>query len=115
MSVIVFTLCILAGSMLAGIVGALTGLGGGVILVPMLVLLFKVNVHYAVGASLMSVIATSSGATVVYLREAKAPGKARRRGRGLRQAGSPAAAVRFLSRAGGQTGIPHLPFLRSVP
>src|ERR1039458_10829876 len=69
MSVIVFTLCILAGSMLAGIVGALTGLGGGVILVPMLVLLFKVNVHYAVGASLMSVIATSSGATVAYLRE----------------------------------------------
>jgi uncharacterized protein len=69
MSVIIFTLCVLVGSMLAGIVGALTGLGGGVILVPMLVLLFKVNVHYAVGASLMSVIATSSGATVAYLRE----------------------------------------------
>jgi uncharacterized membrane protein YfcA len=69
MSVITFTLCVLAGSMLAGIVGALTGLGGGVILVPMLVLLFKVNVHYAVGASLMSVIATSSGATAAYLRE----------------------------------------------
>jgi uncharacterized protein len=69
MSVIVFTLCILVGSVLAGIVGALTGLGGGVILVPMLVLLFKVNVHYAVGASLMSVIATSSGATAAYLRE----------------------------------------------
>jgi len=69
MSVIIFTLCVLVGSILAGIVGALTGLGGGVILVPMLVLLFKVNVHYAVGASLMSVIATSSGATVAYLRE----------------------------------------------
>ncbi len=69
MTVLVFTLYLLGSSVLAGIVGALTGLGGGVILVPMLVLLFKVDVHYAIGASLMSVIATSSGATVAYLRE----------------------------------------------
>ena len=69
MSVLAFTVYLLLGSTLAGLVGALTGLGGGVLLVPMLVLLFHVNVHYAVGASLISVIATSSGASAAYLRE----------------------------------------------
>jgi uncharacterized membrane protein YfcA len=60
---------ILAGSIAAGFLGALTGLGGGVVLVPMLVLLFKFDLHQAMGASLVSVIATSSGAAVAYLRE----------------------------------------------
>jgi uncharacterized membrane protein YfcA len=69
MTVLAFTSYLLIGSALAGLVGALTGLGGGVLLVPMLVLLFHVNVHYAVGASLISVIATSSGASAAYLRE----------------------------------------------
>jgi uncharacterized protein len=69
MSVLVLTVCLLIASTLVGLVGALTGLGGGVLLVPMLVLLFHVNVHYAVGASLISVIATSSGASAAYLRE----------------------------------------------
>jgi uncharacterized membrane protein YfcA len=69
MTITFFSLYVFGGSILAGVVGALTGLGGGVILVPMLVLLFHVNVHYAVGASLISVIATSSGATAAYLRE----------------------------------------------
>jgi uncharacterized membrane protein YfcA len=69
MTVLSFTLYLLAGSITAGLVGSLTGLGGGVVLVPMLVLLFHVNVHYAVGASLISVIATSSGASVAYIRE----------------------------------------------
>ncbi len=64
-----FTLLILLGSLLAGSVGALVGMGGGIILVPMLILLFHVNAHYAVGASLISVIATSSGGTVAYIRE----------------------------------------------
>jgi uncharacterized membrane protein YfcA len=50
-------------------VGALTGLGGGVILVPLLTLGFKVDLHYALGASLVSVIATSSGAASAYVRE----------------------------------------------
>jgi len=53
----------------AGLVGALTGLGGGVILVPVLVLAFGCDIHYAAGASLISVIATSSGAAAAYLRE----------------------------------------------
>jgi uncharacterized protein len=69
MSVLLFTSYVLICSILAGSVGALTGLGGGVILVPMLVLLFHVNIHYAVGASLISVIATSSGASAAYIRE----------------------------------------------
>src|SRR5579871_3295983 len=56
-------------SYLAGILGALTGLGGGVVLIPVLVLLFHVNIHYAMGASLISVIATSSGTTIAYIRE----------------------------------------------
>jgi uncharacterized membrane protein YfcA len=60
---------ILAGSVAAGLLGALTGLGGGVVLVPMLVLVFKMDLHLAMGASLVSVIATSSGAAVAYLRE----------------------------------------------
>jgi uncharacterized membrane protein YfcA len=55
--------------LLAGFVGALTGLGGGVILVPALTLLLHVDLHYALGASLVSVVATSSGAAAAYVRE----------------------------------------------
>jgi uncharacterized membrane protein YfcA len=64
-----FTLIIWAGSVAAGLLGALTGLGGGVVIVPMLALGFGVDIHYAIGASLVSVIATSSGAAVAYVRE----------------------------------------------
>jgi len=69
MNVLALTASLLIASTLVGLLGALTGLGGGVLLVPMLVLLFHVNVHYAVGASLISVMATSSGASAAYLRE----------------------------------------------
>jgi hypothetical protein len=64
-----FTLLIAAGSFLAGLLGSLTGLGGGVIIVPLLTLLFGVDIRYAIGASLVSVIATSSGAAAAYLKE----------------------------------------------
>jgi hypothetical protein len=57
------------GSLLAGFLGALTGLGGGVVVVPMLTLVFHVDIRYAIGASLVSVIATSSGAAAAYVRE----------------------------------------------
>lgn len=56
-------------SFLAGFLGALSGLGGGVVIVPLLVLAFGVDIHYAMGASLVSVIATSSGAAAAYVRE----------------------------------------------
>ncbi|RZS65512.1 hypothetical protein EV199_5686 [Pseudobacter ginsenosidimutans] len=55
--------------MAAGLVGSLTGLGGGVVLIPLLTLVFKVDIHYAIGTSLVSVIATSSGAAAAYVKE----------------------------------------------
>jgi uncharacterized membrane protein YfcA len=64
-----FTLVVTLGSFLAGMLGSLTGLGGGVVIVPLLTLVFGVDMRYAIGASLVSVIATSSGAAAAYLRE----------------------------------------------
>jgi uncharacterized protein len=69
MNVLTFTLLILICALIAGLLGSLTGLGGGLVIVPLLVLVFKVNIHYAMGASLISVIATSSGAAAAYVRE----------------------------------------------
>lgn len=69
MTVLVFSLLVLGVSYIAGFLGALTGLGGGVVLIPSLVLLFHVNIYYAMGASLISVMATSSGSAVSYLRK----------------------------------------------
>jgi uncharacterized membrane protein YfcA len=69
MGLVEFTFAVLLTSALAGLLGALTGLGGGVVIVPVLALLFHVDLRYAVGASLISVIATSSGAAVSYVRE----------------------------------------------
>jgi len=60
-------------SILLGLAGGLTsgllGVGGGVVLVPLLTLVFKVDIRYAIGASLVSVIATSSGAAAAYVKE----------------------------------------------
>jgi hypothetical protein len=69
MTVWEFTILVWIGSAVAGLLGALTGLGGGVVLVPLLTLFFKVDLRYAVGASLVSVIATSSGAASAYVKE----------------------------------------------
>ncbi|MDN3549819.1 sulfite exporter TauE/SafE family protein [Mucilaginibacter aquaedulcis] len=69
MSVIVLTLIIFIGSYFAGLLGSLTGLGGGFVIIPLLTLLLKVDIHYAIGASLVSVIATSSGSAAAYVRE----------------------------------------------
>ncbi len=69
MTILVFALLIALGSFAAGLLGALTGLGGGIIVVPMLTILFHVDMRYAIGASLVSVIATSSGAAAAYVRE----------------------------------------------
>jgi uncharacterized membrane protein YfcA len=64
-----FTLLLFAGSVAAGLLGSLTGLGGGVVIVPLMVLAFGVDLRYAIGASLVAVIATSSGAAAAYIRE----------------------------------------------
>jgi uncharacterized membrane protein YfcA len=69
MNVLEFTVFVSVGSLLAGFLGALTGLGGGVVIVPLLTIGFGVDIHYAIGASLVSVIATSSGAAAAYVRE----------------------------------------------
>jgi len=64
-----FSVLIGGASLLAGLLGALTGLGGGVVLTPVLTLLFGVDIRYAIGATLVSVIATSSGAAAAYVKE----------------------------------------------
>jgi uncharacterized membrane protein YfcA len=69
MSVLTFSLIAFLGSFLAGLLGALTGLGGAVIVIPLLTLALGVDFHYAIGAGLVSVIATSSGAAAAYVKE----------------------------------------------
>lgn len=69
MTLLQFDLSVLGISVLAGILGSLLGLGGGIIIIPTLTLLFRIDIHYAIGASIVSVIATSSGAAAAYVRE----------------------------------------------
>jgi uncharacterized protein len=69
MNALEFTTLVAMGSLVAGLLGALTGLGGGVVLVPLLTIFFKTDLRYAIGASLVSVIATSSGAAAAYVKE----------------------------------------------
>lgn len=69
MSVLSFTVLVWLGGLAAGFLGSLTGLGGGVVIVPLLTLAFGIDIRYALGASLISVIATSSGAASAYVRE----------------------------------------------
>jgi uncharacterized membrane protein YfcA len=69
MNNLLFTLVLWGGSVVAGLLGALTGLGGGVVIIPLLTLGFGVDIRYAIGASLISVIGTSSGAAAAYVRE----------------------------------------------
>jgi uncharacterized membrane protein YfcA len=69
MNLLTFATFIWLASLLAGFLGALTGLGGGVVIVPLLTLAFGVDIRYAIGVSLISVIATSSGAASAYVKE----------------------------------------------
>jgi uncharacterized membrane protein YfcA len=69
MTLALTALLIALGAFFAGLLGSLTGLGGGIIIVPLLTVAFGIDIHYAVGASLISVIATSSGAAAAYVRE----------------------------------------------
>jgi uncharacterized membrane protein YfcA len=68
MTPLAFVAAIFATSVAAGGAGAVLGLGGGILLIPILTLFFGVDLHYAMGASIVSVIATSSGAAAAYLR-----------------------------------------------
>lgn len=60
---------IFLGAILAGLLGSLVGLGGGVLIVPLLTLIFHMPIRFAIGASIISVIATSSGAAAAYVRD----------------------------------------------
>src|SRR4026208_620255 len=69
MNLLHFDLAVLGISVIAGGLGSLLGLGGGIIIIPVLTLLFHIDIRYAIGASIVSVIATSSGAAAAYVRE----------------------------------------------
>jgi uncharacterized protein len=69
LSILTFSVLIWLGSFSAGLVGSLTGLGGGVVIVPLLTSVFGVDIRYAVGASLVSVIATSLGSASTYIKK----------------------------------------------
>ena len=69
MSPLLFVIVVAAISVVAGFLGALLGLGGGIIIVPTLTLLLGVDIRLAIGASIVSVIATSSGAAAAYVRD----------------------------------------------
>jgi len=69
MTILTFSIILLLGSYLAGLLGSLTGLGGGVVVIPLLTLVFGVDIRYAIGAALLASIATSSGAATAYVKE----------------------------------------------
>ncbi len=69
MSPLDFVIILALISVGAGLLGSLVGLGGGIIIVPVLTLLFHINIRLAIGASIISVIATSSGAAIAYVKE----------------------------------------------
>ncbi|MFC6097937.1 sulfite exporter TauE/SafE family protein [Flavobacterium qiangtangense] len=69
MTVLTFTLIMLLGAFLAGFIGSLSGLGGGIIIIPLLTIVLGVDIHLAIGTALVSVIATSSGSASAYVKE----------------------------------------------
>ncbi|SKA31522.1 hypothetical protein SAMN04488128_103492 [Chitinophaga eiseniae] len=69
MNILIFSLILLAGAYVAGLLGSLTGLGGGVVVIPLLTLVFHVDIRYAIGAALLASIANSSGAASAYIKE----------------------------------------------
>ncbi len=69
MLVLELMIVIFLASIVAGVIGSLAGLGGGVVVIPMLTIGLGVNIHYAIGASIVSVIATSSGAAATYVKD----------------------------------------------
>lgn len=69
LSIEIFSLILFIGACIAGLIGSLTGLGGGVIVIALLTLGFGVDMRYAIGAALVTSIATSSGAAAAYIKE----------------------------------------------
>jgi uncharacterized protein len=69
MSPLLFVISLFVICVFAGFVGSLVGLGGGIIVVPALTLIYGIDIRYAIGASIIGVIATSSGAAAAYVRD----------------------------------------------
>ncbi len=69
MIIILYFIALLVAGLAAGIIGAMSGLGGGVVVIPVLTLLFGIPLEYAAGASLVATIATSSGAASAYVKD----------------------------------------------
>ena len=69
MNILELTGAVFGGALLAGLIGSLPGLGGGIIITPLLTLVLGLDIHYAIGAALVSVIATSCGAASAYVKE----------------------------------------------
>jgi uncharacterized protein len=69
MNPLVFILAVGAISLVAGFLGSLLGLGGGLVIVPALTLLLGVDIRLAIGASIVAVIASSSGAAAAYVQD----------------------------------------------
>lgn len=69
MTILSFTLILLCGAFMAGLLGSLTGLGGGVVIIPLLTLVFHADIRYAIGTALVASIATSSGSASAYVKE----------------------------------------------
>jgi len=67
--VVVFILLVFASSIFAGVFGSIVGLGGGVVVIPVLTILLGVDIHFAIGASIVAIIATSSGAASTYVKD----------------------------------------------
>lgn len=66
---VIIALKIFIISIIAGVLGSILGLGGGIIITPVLTLFFGIDIKYAIGASIVSVIATSSGAAIAYIKD----------------------------------------------
>lgn len=69
MFIVEFVLLMFLVSILAGIFGSIVGLGGGVVVIPVLTILLGVNIHFAIGASIVAIIGTSSGSASTYVRD----------------------------------------------
>lgn len=69
MTILTFTIILVLSAFLAGLLGSLTGLGGGVVVIPVLTLCLHVDFHYAIGAALVASISTSSGSASAYVKE----------------------------------------------
>lgn len=69
MNILEFTIVVWFVSLVAGFLGSLTGMGGGVVIVPILTVALGVDIRYAIGASIISVIATSSAAAAAFVKD----------------------------------------------